>query len=96
MYGDGEPLGHDLTRADRTPNGVEGDVDSVHGVGGGMSGKGRTISCPGLITQLVPPGTRVASELLYYLFCRCSVRDAIEIRSCEVCSPIRHPRLIGP
>ena len=58
--GNREPLGHDLTRADRTPNGVEGDVDGVHGVGGGMSGKGRRDLLPGLITQLVPPGTRVA------------------------------------
>lgn len=34
-----EAFGHDLARADRAPDGVEGDVDGIHGVGGGMSGK---------------------------------------------------------
>ena len=60
LDGDVNALGDDLTRADGTPDGVEGDVDGVHDVGGGMSGKGRRDLLPGLITQLVPPGTRVA------------------------------------
>ena len=41
LDGDVNALGDDLTRADGTPDGVEGDVDGVHDVGGGMSGKGR-------------------------------------------------------
>ena len=41
-------FGHYLARADGTPDGVEGDIDGGHGVGGGLSGKGTGDRLPGL------------------------------------------------
>ena len=58
LDGDGDAFGDDLARADGTPDGVEGDVDGVHDVGGGLSGKGRRDLLARSYNEHVPSGPR--------------------------------------
>ena len=79
LDGDGDAFGDDLARADGTPDGVEGDVDGVHDVGGGLSGKGRRDLSHRAYNLPVPSGTRDPFSLLFIFFPRGV--STLEIRS---------------
>ena len=94
LDGNVDALGDDLSRADGTPDGVEGNVDGGHGVGGRAVGERDGRSPAGLITQLsfrTPRG-----QLVYYLFsAQNSFPSMFQRSDSDLAFPIRHPRLIG-
>lgn len=95
LDGDMYALWNDLARADGTPDGVEGDVDGVHDVGGGMSGKGRRDLLARFIAHLSLPAPADIYFIIYFAlkFLSCMFQRP-DLRS-RFWLPIRHPRLIG-
>ena len=83
-----------LARADGTPDGVEGDIDGGHGVGGGLSGKGTGDRLPAYnsTSPSGPPASQRFSLLFILFFGRLWVSDAGDQISR---APIRYSRLIG-